>query len=231
MARSETDELVPTRKVDYLTEDAPIVGQAYVCVSFISPTDILPRKDAFCFDLFVNEVFRPKLEAFVAAVNESPSSVGQFAESILTDIRDVQSDVSAFIANNQSRLDELFAAENPLQLTTSGFKVRGSFPDVESAKKRAEFLQQEDSTVDVFVAQVGAWCPFNPAAEGIGDVVYDETELNTLMRKKREAEQAKAAVFAQSTEMRVEATRRDAQQGRIEEMDTGAVNEGASTSA
>lgn len=214
MGRSRSDELVPTRKVDYLTEDAAIVGQAYVCVSFISPTDILPRKDAFCFDMFVKEIFRPKIEAFVAAVNESPASIGQFSDSILSDIRDVHSDVSTFVAHNQARLDDLFAAENPLQLTTSGFKVRGSFPDVESAKKRAEFLQQQDATVDVFVAQVGAWCPFNPAAEEIGDIVYDETELNTLMKKKREAEQAKAATFAQSTEIRVEATRRDAQQGQ-----------------
>ena len=39
--------------VDLLEEDKPIAQQKYVCVSFVSPENIIKKKEAFLFDQFV----------------------------------------------------------------------------------------------------------------------------------------------------------------------------------
>ena len=41
--------------VDLLEEDKPIAGQKFTCVSFVSPENILRRKDIFCFEQFVKQ--------------------------------------------------------------------------------------------------------------------------------------------------------------------------------
>ena len=41
--------------VDLLEEDKPIAGQKFTCVSFVSPENILKRKDIFCFEQFVKQ--------------------------------------------------------------------------------------------------------------------------------------------------------------------------------
>lgn len=209
-AARTTEGLVPTSTRDYLTVDDPIIGQQFVCMSFVSPKDdVLPRKDAFFFQKYVDEIFRSKVQGFTEAVQASPGSAQAFTQALLEDVSDVSNDLAAFLSSNQVRLNDLFSELNSTQLTTSGFKVRGCFPDITTAKRRAELLQRLEPHLDVFVAQVGAWCPFNPSAESIGDVVYDETELNTLMMKKKEAEDAKSSAYADSTSTRIEKTRRD----------------------
>lgn len=188
---------------DHLLEDDPITGQAYVCMSFVSPREVVSDKNAFRFERYVKEVFSSKVDAFLQAVKSTPERVEEFAKSLKSDASEVHVDYEAYLCNNQSRLDDEFASDHPLQLTTSGFKVRGSYPTLEAARKRAEALQRKDKTVDVFVAQVGAWCPFNPRAETVGDVVYDETELNTMMKMKREAEAHKDIAYEEDKERRM----------------------------
>lgn len=220
---------VPTTEVDHLTEDPPVVGQAFACVSFVSPTDVLPRRDAFFFQAFLAEVFRPKIEAFADAAVSSPASARTFADALVNDLEDIGTDFDAFVGRESARLDDAFAAENPLQLTTQGFKVRGCCPDLDTAKSRAEALRREDPTTDVFVAQVGAWCPFNPSPESIGDVVYDETELNTLMKLRKEADASRLKAFTETTKTRIEETRREGAAGA--NRDTAADDDDAAASA
>ena len=202
--------LVSTEQEDCLKQDHPIMGQAYVCMSFVSAEDVVVRKDSVFFDTYVRETILARIDSFVDATNASPGSVAEFAKSFKHEMSDTVLDFQAYLATNRARLEEAYAADHPQQITISGFKVRGSYPDVETAKKRAEALQHEEKGVDVFVAQVGAWCPFNPSAESVGDVVYDETELNTLMKLKREAEAAKDSAYSDGLPQRINETRQDA---------------------
>ena len=39
--------------VDLLDEDKPISGQKYVCLSFVSPEDIIKNKNLFLFEKFI----------------------------------------------------------------------------------------------------------------------------------------------------------------------------------
>ena len=59
------NNVVPVSEMDYLEEDAPIRGQNFACVSFISPEKVLDDKKVFVFTKFtqnfckeVNELFQ-----------------------------------------------------------------------------------------------------------------------------------------------------------------------------
>lgn len=207
--RSSSSSLVSVAQEDHLHQDAAIPGQEFACVSFVCPEDVLPRKDVFAVQKYMDRVLVPKVLAFVEAVKSEPDQTASFADTLRAELSDYQRDYSAFLSNSQAELDQQFATENPLTLTMSGFKIRGSYPDIESARKRAETLQRQDRTVDVFVAQVGAWCPFNPRPESVGDIVYDETQLNTIMKMKKEAEEHQACAYEEDTAARVQNTKRE----------------------
>lgn len=42
-----------SKYIDLLDEDKPIAGQKYVCLSFVSPEDILKDKNLFYFEKFL----------------------------------------------------------------------------------------------------------------------------------------------------------------------------------
>lgn len=65
-------------------------------------------------------------------------------------------------------------------------KIRGASRTKENAQKRCEAIQEFDARHHVFVGDVGKWMTFAPDAESIEDQIYAETELNALMKGKRE---------------------------------------------
>ena len=42
-----------SKVVDLLEEDKPIAQQKFVCVSFVSPENVIKSKELFCFEQFV----------------------------------------------------------------------------------------------------------------------------------------------------------------------------------
>jgi hypothetical protein len=67
--------------------------------------------------------------------------------------------------------------------TLRGLKVRGIYGTRQEADKKAEELQKIDPDFHVFVGEVGKWLPWDPEpTEGGADQVYQEKELNDLMK-------------------------------------------------
>jgi len=64
--------------------------------------------------------------------------------------------------------------------------VRGSYDTLIEARKRADNIKRLDDKFDVYVAEVGCWCPWSPVGHSIEDQEFSETQLNTLMKKYRE---------------------------------------------
>jgi hypothetical protein len=60
---------------------------------------------------------------------------------------------------------------------------------------RAKMLRESDPHFDVFVGPVGVWMPWDPEAYRTGNVQYLEKELNDLMHKKHENEEAAKEYF------------------------------------
>lgn len=102
--------------VDYLDEDKPIHGQAWCCISFLSP-------------------------------------------------------------------------EGVRNCSVRGLKIRGIYATREEAERRSK--EVNDKHFHVFVGQVGHWLPWDPNPDNIQDQVYQNEELNKLMKAYKE-QRAKA---------------------------------------
>ena len=61
-------------------------------------------------------------------------------------------------------------------------KVRGSYDTYEEAKKRADFLRNIDSNINVYVGEVGKWLPFEDNPENAKDHDYQNKRLNNMMK-------------------------------------------------
>jgi hypothetical protein len=78
-----------------------------------------------------------------------------------------------------SQLEEKY---RPKDISVCGFKVRGSFDSYEEAQKRCEFLRKVDDKHNIYIAEVGKWCPFEDNPEKAKDSEYMNKDLNTLMK-------------------------------------------------
>lgn len=70
--------------------------------------------------------------------------------------------------------------------TVRGLKIRGVYSTKEEADKRAAELTDIDPDFHVFVGEVGKWLPWDPDPNSVTDQVYQEQELNNLMKGYKE---------------------------------------------
>lgn len=77
-------------------------------------------------------------------------------------------------------------------VTVCGIKIRGSYETYDEAQKRATFLQKCDPNHNIYIGEVGKWCPFEDDPEKAKDSEYMNKELNNLMKSYRtQQEEAK----------------------------------------
>ena len=105
------------------------------------------------------------------------------------EVKDIDYLIEDPIINNQryvclsflkpSNIDEENRDKN---LTVSGVKVGGSYETYEDAKKRAEFLQKHNKYHNIYIGEVGKWCPFEDNPDKAKDCEYMNKDLNKLMK-------------------------------------------------
>lgn len=193
-------DLVSVNEEDFLDQDPQLRGQNYVCLSFLSPEDVLKRKDVYFFEHF--------LTSFSMDMNEFFTKLGEkYADDldILTAIKEryryifdpdkLQNEFQYFVNNNSSSLESDFHEKNNFQTSIRGIKVRGVFDTLREAEVRAQVLKRLDDKFHVYVAQVGCWCPWSPNPDDISEQEYAETHLNTLMKNYKENQEKKDVFF------------------------------------
>lgn len=193
-AASKATDLVTTKEQDYLDQDAEIRGQKYVCLSFISPEDVIKQKDVYFFNQFIkhfsadlNTLFSNMKERFKddAIVVDMITNLHERYDYVFKD-EALQKEYDFFKESNVTRLESEYLEKNNFQTSVRGIKVRGTYETIAEAKNRCQAIKRFDKNFDVYVAEVGCWCPWSPFAEEIKDQEYAETMLNTLMKKYRE---------------------------------------------
>jgi hypothetical protein len=199
-------------RVDLLEEDRPIAQQKYVCVSFVSPEKIIKDKAEFVFQEFVRTWDLTKsmekyaqFTAFVAykygvdeqQLNEDLSEYCKEEGKALREGSTVEDDFKTFVEKNGDVLDQKYSEKHEFQTSTRGLKIRGVFPSQGEAELRAKLLRETDPNFDVYVGPVGVWMPWDPDAYKTGRVDFLEKELNDLMHKKKDNEDAAKDHFAQ----------------------------------
>ena len=172
--------------VDLLDEDKAIAGQKYTCVSFISPENIIKRKETFFFENFLKKwEINKSMEKFIdflsfisykynLTFDDISNDFKEFAndEKELLNKSNMDNDYKTFVDNNEEELEKSFNAEYKFVTSTRGIKIRGSFPTLEEAELRAKMLREADPNHDIYVGPVGIWIPWNPEAYKTGKVEY-----------------------------------------------------------
>ena len=185
---------VSTKECDLLEQDDPIRGQKYVCMSFVSPEEAIKNKEVYVFGEFMKHFagdvcqlldnLKQKFEGNTD-VESMLNLVKERHDYLWSDVA-MQSEFQHFKDTNSEKLEAEFYAKNDFHTSIRGFKVRGVYDSVREAQQRAEHLKKKDSNFNIFIAEVGCWCPWSPNPHDIADQEYSETELNTLMKKYKE---------------------------------------------
>ena len=211
--------------VDLLDEDKPVAGQKFACISFVSPDNILKKKELFYFEEFLKHWDYTKgVQKFTAFLNFLSYKYSMNFDKVMADFQEyikseeadlvktsIGDDYKNFLDAKEDDLEKVFNESYAFQTNTRGLKIRGSYPSQEEAELRCKLLREVDPHHDVFVGPVGMWMPWDPKAYKTGRVEYLEEELNQLMHEKNKNErQAK-----QEFEKRVAETKRKAIQENV----------------
>lgn len=206
--------------VDLCDEDAPISGQKFACLSFVSPETILKKRELYLFEEFVKTWdYTKSFSKFFDFLQFVSYKYNLQAENVIQDLQEfakeeneklqstpVDDDYKTFLDKNEERLNEQFNLKHSFQTSVRGLKIRGTYNTQEEAEIRCKKLREIDPNHDIFVGPVGMWIPWDPDAYKTGRVEFMEEELNQLHNEKMKNE-AKAK---EEFEARVRETKRKA---------------------
>lgn len=206
--------------VDVLDEDDAIAGQRFACLSFLSPENILKKREMFLFDQFVQQWdFTKSISKFMDFLHFISYKYNLKIDTVLADFNEFlneeetklkaesqSGDFQTFLDKNEDRLTLKFQKENAFQTSTRGLKVRGVFGSQDEAELRCKKLREKDPHHDIFVGPVGMWIPWDPDAYKTGRVEFMEDELNQLHQEKLKNEARAKEEF----DKRVKETKRKA---------------------
>ncbi len=146
---------------DFLEVDRPIPGQNFVCLSFISPENILEDKKLYT------------LYKYHLSLNEGCDlTFSQFKEQF-----------EDFSVNGRDNLQKEFDEVCDFKTNVRGVKVRGVYDTQREANIRAQVLQKMDNSFHVYVGQVGYWLPWDPDPNDIAEQEYLNKDLNRLNKE------------------------------------------------
>lgn len=214
-------EEVPVTKEDFLDEDKPIRGQNYVCLSFISPEDILIQKDVYFFNKFLGS-FSKNMEELIASLKAKYPNENETLElvkenySYIFNVNELNEQYNFFKGNNSEDLEKEFHTLQEYRPTIRGIKVRGTFDTLKEAQVRAEVLKRMGDKFDIFIGQVGCWCPWSPNPNDLENQEYAETQLNTLMKKYKENTVNKEAEFGSRKAEKMERIKQENERRKAE---------------
>jgi len=118
-----------------------------------------------------------------------------------------------FINSNREKLEEEFFSKNEFRTTVRGLKVRGTYASHDEAVVRSKKLQRLDTIHNIFVGEVGKWLPWDPEPSQIKEQEYAEDQLNTLMKKYKENEEAREEYEREQREKKRVGSKRQAVAG------------------
>jgi len=104
-----------------------------------------------------------------------------------------------FLYSHKEKLEQEFHALNDFRTTIRGVKVRGVYGNPKEAEIKAKKLQAKDKYHNIFMGEVGKWTPWDPSPNEVKDQEYNNDQLNTLMKKYHENEDAREQFFEERT--------------------------------
>jgi hypothetical protein len=192
--------IVKTSEVDHLDEDKPIRNQNYACVSFISPEDVIVDKDAFYFNKFLSQFAKDMNTLMSGLLSKYPESEDLIKtiksnHAYIFDHKEMDEQYKFFKNNNGQEIEKEYHAIQNFRTTIRGFKIRGTYDTIEEARNRCDILKKEDNKFNIYIAQVGCWCPWSPNPNDLSDQEWADSQLNTLMANYKKNMDSKDEIF------------------------------------
>jgi len=192
--------LVSVAEADFLDQDPPLRGQNYVCLSFVSPEDVIKGKEVFFFEEFLKGLSDEMSQFFDNLKTKYPEDEGTLnvikeRYSYVFNRESINDEFQSFVGKNSSVLESEYHKRNDFRTSIRGIKVRGVFDTLREAEIRAQVLKKMDDKFNVYVAQVGCWCPWSPSPEDIEHQEFAETHLNTMMKQYKDNQDKKDAFY------------------------------------
>jgi len=78
--------------------------------------------------------------------------------------------------------------ENIMNCKLRGLKVRGFYSTESEARRACAKLQKTDKYFDIYVAEVGKWCPQNPTSKQVQETVYKNKTEGKIMQNLQKKE-------------------------------------------
>ena len=226
-------KLTPSDEADFLDNDTAIRGQNYVCMSFLSPEEVIKRKEVFFFEKFQESLSKDLVKVLADLKAKYPDDLDglNYIEDRnlhFFDPEQLQAHWLQFVQNSQG-LEQEYYEKNNFQTSIRGIKVRGVFDTLKEAQVRCEVLKRRDTRHNIFIAQMGCWCPWSPNPDDIQDQKFAETHLNTVMEKYQENQVKKDMFFEErKNELKSSAVKKG-QSGREATLDIESASAAAST--
>lgn len=170
-----------TDKVDYLSVDPEVPGQKFVCISFVSPENVLKDKEMYLVKHFIEEL----------------------NEELKLDYNDIYEKYENFKYRSEMDLVKKFDEENKFQTSVRGVKIRGVYGTQEEAQMRSSEFQKRDKSFHVFVGPVGHWLPWDPSYRYLDEIEgqeYQDEQLNELVKSYKKNEINKEMFYAERKE-------------------------------
>lgn len=149
------NEVVPVSEMDYLEEDAPIRGQNFACVSFISPEKVLDDKKVFTFTKFTENFCKEMNELFQNMKIKYPDDDDAFKAiadryRYLFNEKHMQEEFKYFEDEKEDEINREFSEKVNFQTNVRGFKLRGCYDTLREAQVRSEVLKEKtDNTISI----------------------------------------------------------------------------------
>mgnify|MGYP005988950263 CR=1 FL=1 len=221
-----TDGTPNSKYVDLCDEDAPIAGQKFTCMSFVSPDKILKKREVYLFNQFIkNWEFSKSMERYFEFIHFIAFKYSLKVETLIDDFNEfvkeesdklkksgIEDDYKNFLDKQEDKLNETFNREHAFQTSVRGVKIRGSFATQDEAEEKCKKLRELDPNHDIYVGPVGVWVPWDPDAYKTGRVEHLEEELNALHKEKIKNEEMAKKEF----EERIRETKKKAIMENIE---------------
>lgn len=194
------NDLVSVKEEDFLEQDPSLRSQNYVCISFISPEDVIKKKESYFFEKYLENFSRElniSFDNLTIKYPEEKDTINSIKDrySHLFDTTKINEDYNDFAQNHSEDLNEEYYKQNNFQTCVRGVKIRGVFDTLKEANIRAQVLKRLDDKFHIYIGEVGAWLPWAPNPNDISEQEFAEDTLNTLMKKYKENQDKKNKFF------------------------------------
>jgi hypothetical protein len=208
MSTAREQACVPVAMCDYLDEDPPIRRQNFVCLSFLSPDDVIEDKTMFVLKDFLASFSKSMVVLTDHLRSKFPDSAEDVDAIVQTHAtifqpESIGADLDAYQSINKAALDKAYETKHDFRTNVRGVKVRGVFATRDEAEKHIKSLKRDDTAFDIYLAEVGKWCPWAPCPEDIEEVEYAETHLNTLMKGYKQNLETRDDAYVEDTTARI----------------------------